>query len=115
MRHFKNLAILVKQKRMAHPQKYSQAELSDLLGYKNGQFISNVERSLCHLPFKILPKVCEVLNINGVEIKDAMLKDYAETIEYYLSQSPKTHIIKDSDETMTTWATDANMENNVTH
>ncbi len=115
MRHFKHLAILVKNKRMAHPQKYSQAELSDMLGYKNGQFISNVERSLCHLPFKILPKVCEVLNIEGNEIKDAMLKDYAETIEYYLNQSPKAHVSKLSDDSMTTWATGAEMNNSVTH
>lgn len=115
MRHFKNLAILVKQKRMAHAQKYSQAELSDLLGYKNGQFISNVERSLCHLPFKILPKVCEVLNISGPEIKDAMLKDYAETIEYYLSQTPKSQASKMNSEATNVWATGANTESNVTH
>jgi len=97
MRHFKHLAELVKKKRIAHPQKYSQAELSDLLGYKNGQFISNVERSLCHLPFKILPKVCEVLTISGDEVKDAMLQDYAETIDFYLSQTPKAHISKTTD------------------
>ena len=115
MRHFKNLAILVKNKRMAHPQKYSQAELSDMLGYKNGQFISNVERSLCHLPFKILPKVCEVLNIDGHDIKEAMPKDYAETIEYYLHQSPKAHVSKATDDTMTTWATGSNSDNTITH
>lgn len=115
MRHFKNLAILVKQKRMAHPQKYSQAELSDLLGYKNGQFISNVERSLCHLPFKILPKVCDVLSISGTEIKDAMLKDYAETIEYYLSQSSKSQSVKMNNEAPATWATGISGESSVTH
>lgn len=115
MRHFKHLAILVKNKRMAHPQKYSQAELSDMLGYKNGQFISNVERSLCHLPFKILPKVCEVLSIEGNEIKDAMLKDYAETIEFYLNQSPKVHMSKIQDEGTTTWATGADMNSDVSH
>jgi len=85
MRHFKNLAHLVKKKRLAHPQSLSQTDLSEKLGYKNGQFISNVERSLCHLPFKILPQVCEVLLISPEELKEAMLKDYESTIEYYLA------------------------------
>lgn len=84
MRHFKHLAHLVKKKRLAHPEQYSQTQLSFKLGYKNGQFISNVERALCHLPFKILPQVCEVLNIAPEELKEAMLKDYEATISYYL-------------------------------
>ena len=48
-------------KRINHPKGYSQSELSHLLGYKNGQFISNVERALCNIPLKMLGKVSEVL------------------------------------------------------
>ena len=53
MRCFKNIAELIKTKRLQHPKGYSQSELSHLLGYKNGQFISNVERALCNIPFSV--------------------------------------------------------------
>ena len=64
MRCFKNIAQLIKTKRLHHPKSYSQSELSHLLGYKNGQFISNVERALCNVPLKMLGKVSEVLAID---------------------------------------------------
>ncbi len=53
MRCFKNIAKLIRTKRLQHPKAYSQSELSHLLGYKNGQFISNVERALCNIPLKV--------------------------------------------------------------
>ena len=87
MRHFKHLAELVKKKRIAHPQKYSQAELSDLLGYKNGQFISNVERGLCNVPLKMMKKISEVLDISAEDIKSAILKDHEETLTNYFNKS----------------------------
>ena len=75
MRCFKNIAQLIRTKRMNHPKGYSQSELSHLLGYKNGQFISNVERALCNIPLKMLRKVSEVLDIPAEELKNAILKD----------------------------------------
>jgi len=42
MRSFKHIAQLIRTKRINHPKNYSQSDLSVLLGYKNGQFISNV-------------------------------------------------------------------------
>ena len=60
-RSFKSIARLIRAKRQNHPQEFSQSELSHLLGYKNGQFISNVERGLCNIPLKMLGKVCEIL------------------------------------------------------
>ena len=56
MRCFQNIAKLIRQKRLTHPKGYSQSELSHLLGYKNGQFISNVERALCNIPLKMLKR-----------------------------------------------------------
>lgn len=84
MRCFKNIAQLIRTKRMNHPKGYSQSELSHLLGYKNGQFISNVERALCNIPLKMLRKVSEVLDIPAEELKGAILKDQEETLNNYL-------------------------------
>lgn len=82
-RSFIKIAELVKTSRLDHPKKYSQAELSKLLGYKNGQFISNVERGICAIPLKSLQALCEVLNIDRAELTKAMIGDYSETIENY--------------------------------
>ena len=84
MRCFKNIAQLIRTKRMNHPKGYSQSELSHLLGYKNGQFISNVERALCNIPLKMLRKVSEVLDITSEELKASILKDQEETLNNYL-------------------------------
>ena len=88
MRCFKIIAQLIRTKRMQHPKGYSQSELSQLLGYKNGQFISNVERALCNIPLKMLSRVSEVLDIPAEELKVAILKDHEETLNNYLSLSP---------------------------
>ena len=84
MRCFKNIAQLIRTKRMNHPKGYSQSELSHLLGYKNGQFISNVERALCNIPLKMLRKVSEVLDITSDDLKAAILRDQEETLNNYL-------------------------------
>ena len=101
MRCFKNIATLIRTKRLQHPKAYSQSELSHLLGYKNGQFISNVERALCNIPLKMLVKVSEVLDINPNEIKTAILKDHEETLENYLqlssSKSTKSEVSQSSE------------------
>lgn len=87
MRCFKHIATLIRTKRIQHPKGYSQSELSHLLGYKNGQFISNVERALCNIPLKMLGKVSDVLSIAPEELKAAILKDHEETLESYLKIS----------------------------
>jgi transcriptional regulator with XRE-family HTH domain len=84
MRCFKNIAQLIRTRRLQHPKAYSQSELSHLLGYKNGQFISNVERALCNVPLKMLSRVSEVLDIPPQELKMAILKDHEETLNNYL-------------------------------
>jgi transcriptional regulator with XRE-family HTH domain len=84
MRCFKNIATLIRTKRINHPKGYSQSELSHLLGYKNGQFISNVERALCNIPLKMLKRVSDVLGISSEDLKEAILKDHEETLNNYL-------------------------------
>ena len=92
MRCFKNIAELIKSKRLQHPKAYSQSELSHLLGYKNGQFISNVERALCNIPLKMLGKVAQVLDITPEMLKEAILKDHEETLDNYLRTSEAANI-----------------------
>ena len=93
MRCFENIAKLIRDKRLSHPRRYSQSELSHLLGYKNGQFISNVERSLCSIPLKMLSRVSEVLNIPPEEIKAVMLRDNETTLNSHLSLEPQGSIV----------------------
>ena len=84
MRNFNNIAKLIKEKRNAHPKNYSQSELSKQLGYKNGQFISNVERGLCSIPLKMLQRTCRVLDIKEAEMKEALMNDLKTTISEYI-------------------------------
>lgn len=86
MRCFENMAKLIRTKRQAHPKNYSQSELSHLLGYKNGQFISNMERALCNIPFKIIGRVMKILDIPPDEIRHALLEDQRRTIDNYLDK-----------------------------
>lgn len=86
MRNFSSVAKLIKEKRTTHPKGYSQTQLSKALGYKNGQFISNLERGLCSIPLKGMSKFLETLNISEEELKSAILKDYKLTLEYYLNE-----------------------------
>lgn len=97
MRSFKNIAILIRSKRIGHSKNYSQSDLSLLLGYKNGQFISNVERGLCNVPLKMMKKISEVLDINPDELKASILKDHEETLTNYFNKTPtvKKSVVKD--------------------
>lgn len=86
MKSFRNIAELIRIKRIEYPKRMSQADLSILLGYKNGQFISNVERGLCSIPPKIIIRVSEVLEIEPEELKTAILKDYDESLSKFIKK-----------------------------
>jgi len=86
MRSFNHIAKLIRTKRIGHPKNYSQSDLSLMLGYKNGQFISNVERGLCNVPLKMMRKISEVLDIHPDEIKEAILKDHEETLTNFFNK-----------------------------
>lgn len=85
MRSFENIAKLIRDTRTTHAKNYSQVELSSLLGYKNGQFISNVERGLCSIPLKMLSKVSQILDIPRDTLSSTLLKDYAATVENHIN------------------------------
>jgi hypothetical protein len=83
-RCFDHMANFIKEKRISHSKKYSQAELSHLLGYKNGQFISNVERGLCGIPLKALADLIQVLGLDKTDLMKVLLEDYRLTLENHL-------------------------------
>ena len=94
MRCFQNIAKLIRTKRLSHTKGYSQSELSNLLGYKNGQFISNVERALCNIPLKMLRRVADVLDIPSEDLKLAIMKDTESTLNRYLYGSVKQGTVR---------------------
>lgn len=106
-RCFQNVAKLVRIRRMNHVKKYSQADLSKMLGYKNGQFISNVERGLCNVPIKMLFKISDILEIPYDELKSTILKDYSETLDIFYrdaveKEDKKTSAVSSTSQTPTT-------------
>merc|ERR1712003_425923 len=86
-REFDNIATLIRAKRRSLSPKVSQQDLSYKLGYKNGQFISNIERGLCSVPLRSLGTICDVLDVSRQELKETLLKDYAQTIDNYFAES----------------------------
>lgn len=78
MRTFKNIAVLVHDARAE--AKLSQAQLSHKLGYRNGQFISNVERGLCNVPLKKITALAKHISVEPKKIVAAMTIDFNETL-----------------------------------
>lgn len=85
-RSFEGIATLVKKYRLKHPKKLSQVELSNLLGYKNGQFVSNVERGICSIPLKALRDLQRILMIPQEELVNAMVSDFEKTVVNHLNE-----------------------------
>jgi hypothetical protein len=102
MRSFKNIASLIRTKRINHPKNYSQSDLSLLLGYKNGQFISNVERGLCNVPLKMMKRISDVLDIMPDDIKAAILKDHEETLTNFFNKTPTKKVSEKASESSST-------------
>jgi len=75
---FKNIGKTVKTWRLHND--ISQARLAKAIGYKNGQFISNLERGLSSIPHEKILILCEVLNIETEWIVDAILQDHRKEI-----------------------------------
>lgn len=74
--NFDQMAKLIKKKRAE--KKLSQGQLSFKLGYKNGQFISNVERGLCGIPAKKASTLCKILGIDKPSYIAVAGADYIE-------------------------------------
>lgn len=74
-----NLGNFVRQKRKE--KGLSQAELAKSLGYKNGQFVSNMERGLNSLPYENLPLLASSLDTTVLALKTVILQDCSVEID----------------------------------
>lgn len=73
-REFKNIAKLVKTNR--DKVELSQSQVSMQLGYKNAQFISNLERRLCSIPAKQIKPLAKIIKVDKSEVIKAMVDDF---------------------------------------
>jgi transcriptional regulator with XRE-family HTH domain len=78
MAKFNNIAKLSLEARIKSG--LSQVEVAKAVGYRNGQFVSNVERGICSIPTKNLKKYCSTVKLNVNDAITAILNDYQETI-----------------------------------
>ena len=78
MKTFENIALLLRSRRAEVG--VSQESFSHSLGYKNGQFVSNVERGLCSIPYKKIPICADLLKIDPEEIIEAIVADTYATL-----------------------------------
>lgn len=75
---FTHIAKLVKTERGKTDA--SQGDWSEKLGYKNPQFISNVERGKCGMPFKHFLALLK-MNFKREDLWAAVLMDFAENFD----------------------------------
>ena len=58
----------------------TQKEMANVCGYKNPQYISNIERGLCSMNIKALKKCLKKLDINTDAAHGALLLDYSDKL-----------------------------------
>lgn len=75
---FNNIAKAVNTHRLKSG--LTQLQLSKILGYQNGQFISNVERGQCSIPLKKVTPLIDALGCTVDDITDPMIDDYVDRI-----------------------------------
>lgn len=82
MRDFSSVGKLVRESR--EKVGLSQTALAKKLNYKNGQFVSNVERGKCSIPLKTSLLLCSCLNISKDAMALAYVEDYSSTVYSHL-------------------------------
>lgn len=77
---FSHIAEVIRKYRAECPTGMSQSDLARALGFKNGQFISNVERGLCSMPPCKINELSRLIQAPRNEIIDAIVNDHRTTI-----------------------------------
>lgn len=93
MKSHNHVATLIKTKRSEHPKRYSQDELSALLGFKCNTLIARVEDAQKHVPFKVMPKITKILDIKQDDFIKAALKDHEESLDKFFETNFKKEIL----------------------
>ena len=87
---FYHVAQLVRERRLHNH--LSQCGLASILGYKNGQFVSNIERGLCNLPYKSMEAFCKATNTEPRYLKSRMLQDEFDYLETTLPTTEEKYV-----------------------
>lgn len=74
MKNYPNIARVLKDARLKTG--FTQGDLSKVLGFKNAQFVSNVERAICSLPPYKAYLTSEFLNSDPKELRQAAIDDF---------------------------------------
>lgn len=77
-REFKNISVVMYNYR--NSLGLSQCDMAKQLRYKSGQFISNIERGLCTVPYKKLKDIDPEWRQS---FADAMVEDYRTRVAKY--------------------------------
>lgn len=83
-RKFNNIAKVMKDIRISEGPEFSQRKMGKMLGFKNGQYISNIERGLCSIPPKVVPALVKKFMVSEKTIIDAMIADYRASLEAFI-------------------------------
>lgn len=80
-RVFKNVAHFLRTERESIG--LSQGELASILGWNNGQCVSNIERAKCSIPLAAIPDMAKALRCPVVSIKRVIELDFKQTLNEY--------------------------------
>lgn len=93
MGKFKRIAEVVSTARQN--KGISQEELAKVIGYKNGQFISNIERGLCSIPAERVMDLCVALGVEPTVMVDVMVADYTRNLLIIVTKTEPPPITKE--------------------
>jgi transcriptional regulator with XRE-family HTH domain len=74
LKQFYQLGSFVKNRRLQLG--LTQIQLSNLMGYKSGQLVSNLERGLSGIPFEKVGLMASILKVSNDTIIDQMVEDF---------------------------------------
>lgn len=76
--YFRETAKIVKINRVK--KEMSQKNLAQAVGFRNGQFVSNIERGLCAVPLKKIVAMSKLLDIHPVDLGNAIVTDFSNKV-----------------------------------
>lgn len=83
--HQKTFGGYLKEKRQERG--LSQNKVGRLLGYSNGQIVSNWEREECHPPLRQLKEIARLYQIENRELLHRLVQEHEKVIEQKLFQN----------------------------
>lgn len=91
---YNHIANLVRDRRLRAGM--SQGQLARLVGH-TGQFISNIERATCSIPFEKLPEYMQALGLTPYDVKIALHADLDDELKPFFRQFETMQVQEKSD------------------